>query len=151
MDRQTANEDCPMPDRSQDDRVREILSQSRAVVVVGMSPKPERPSHQVGLYLRDHGYTVFPVHPAAKEIEGLKVYPSLDAIPENENIDIVTLFISGDRVMELVEPCAGTGAKVVYFQPGAENPEAEEKARQMGLEVFSGRCIMADHKRLMRS
>lgn len=144
-----SNEECPMPDRSQDELVKRILRESQSIAVIGMSPKPERPSQEVGLYLRDRGYRVFPIHPAAKEIEGLLVYPGLNAMPWDEKVDVATFFVTGDRATQHIEPCAKAGVHTVYFQPGAENPDAEEAARSLGLTVFSGRCIMADHKRLI--
>ncbi len=139
---------CPMPDRDRDARLREILGQPRVVAVVGMSPKPERPSNEVGLYLAEHGFTAIPVHPRAAEIGGLKAYPALTAIPDGAGVEIVDLFVSGARTIPLVEQSAQIGAGVIWFQPGAEYPPAEERARELGLEVISGICTMAEHRRL---
>ena len=46
--------------------INQIL-QMKTIAVVGMSPKPERPSHYVALYLRDHGYKIFPVNPSQRK------------------------------------------------------------------------------------
>lgn len=145
MDR--TDEACPIPSKDQDARVREILGQPRTIAVVGMSPKKERPSNEVGLYLREHGFTVIPVHPSAKEINGLKVYPDLEAIPPEYKVEIVDLFVAGKPTLKSVEEAAKIGAKIVWFQPGTENPEAEKRARDLGLEVFANRCTKADHER----
>jgi uncharacterized protein len=139
---------CPMPDRSLDDRIRDWLGQPRVIAVVGMSPKPERPSNEVGLYLAEHGFTAIPVHPRATEIGGLKAYPDLASIPTPPAIEIVDLFVGGERTMPVVEQAAAVGARLVWFQPGAEHPPAEARARELGLEVISGPCTMAEHRRL---
>ena len=139
---------CPMPDRDKDARVREVLGQPQVVAVVGMSPNPERPATEVALYLRDRGFTIVPVHPKATEIEGLKVYPDLASIPSDVKIDIVDLFVAGPRTAPVVELAAAIGAPIVWFQPGAEHPPTEARARELGLEVFSGTCTMAEHRRL---
>lgn len=139
---------CPMPDRSHDARVREWLGRPRVVAVVGMSPKPERPSNEVGLYLAEKGFTVVPVHPSAAAIGGLRAYPDLMAVPKDPPVEVVDLFVSGERTVPLVEQAAEIGAGVVWFQPGAEYPPAEQRARDLGLEVFSGSCTMAEHRRL---
>lgn len=139
---------CPMPDRDQDARVRQVLGQPQVVAVVGMSPNPARPSTEVALYLQERGFLIVPVHPKAAEIEGLKVYPDLASIPSDVKIDIVDLFVAGPRTAPVVEQAAAIGAPIVWFQPGAEHPETEARARELGLEVFSGTCTMAEHRRL---
>jgi len=48
----------------------EILDSSKVIAVVGLSPKPDRPSHQVTNYLKEQGYRIIPVNPKAKEILG---------------------------------------------------------------------------------
>jgi hypothetical protein len=53
------------------------------------------------------------------------------------------------RAGPIADQAAKIGARVIWFQPGAENPKAEERARQLGLEVVSGRCIMADYRHLI--
>jgi len=137
-----------MPDRSADARVRDILGTSRVVAVVGMSPKRDRPSNEVGLYLKDHGFTIIPVHPKEKEIDGMKVYPDLLSIPPDTGVEIVDLFVAGERTVPLVEQAARIGAAIVWFQPGTEHPPSEARARELGLEVISGKCTMAEHRRL---
>jgi len=144
----TEGASCPMPDRDLDARTREVLGQPRVVAVVGMSPNPARPSTEVALYLKERGFTIVPVHPKATEIEGLKVYPDLRSIPAELKIDIVDLFVGGERTAPVVEQAAAIGAPIVWFQPGAEHPPTEARARELGLEVFSGTCTMAEHKRL---
>jgi len=141
-------EACPLPSSGGEERIREILTPPRTFAVVGMSPKVERPSYEVGCYLKDHGFDVIPVHPKAGEIAGLKVYPDLESIPADRKVEVVDLFVAGERTLPVVEAAARIGAKTVWFQPGAENPEAEARARELGLEVISGRCSMAEHKRL---
>lgn len=139
---------CPMPQRDEDARVKELLGAPCVVAVVGMSPKRERPSNEVALYLRDHGFTIIPVHPAAEEIEGMMVYPDLESIPADAGVTIVDLFVAGPRTMPVVEQAAKIKAAVIWFQPGTENAESEARARELGLEVLSGRCTKADHQRL---
>jgi len=138
-----------VPDFSQDPRVREILAKPRVVAVVGMSPRPDRPSHEVGVYLARHGFKVIPVYPAVEEVAGLRAYPSLDDVPRDAGIEIVDVFVSARRAGPIADQAARTGARIIWFQPGTENPEAEARARELGLEVFSRRCMMADHIRLI--
>ena len=52
------------------DARQEILRAARTIAVVGLSPKPERPSHQVAQYLRRAGYRIVPVNPGHAVILG---------------------------------------------------------------------------------
>jgi len=148
MDEPVSGAACPMPDRSADARLKEILGTPRVVAVVGMSSKRDRPSNEVGLYLKGHGFTIIPVHPKEKEIDGMRVYPDLLSIPREADVEIVDLFVAGERAAPLVEQAARIGASIVWFQPGAEHPPSEARARELGLEVISGKCTMAEHRRL---
>jgi len=52
--------------------IEEMLRTARTIAVVGMSDKPWRASHNIGLYLAAHGYRVFPVEVGiARKIEDL--------------------------------------------------------------------------------
>ena len=139
---------CPMPDRSRDDRLRELLGAPCTIAVVGMSSNRSRPSNEVGIYLRNHGFTIIPVHPKETEIEGMKVYPDLESIPSDIKVTIVDLFVAGPRTGPLVDQAARIGAPVIWFQPAAENAESEAHSRELGMEVHSGTCTKADHQRL---
>jgi len=141
------DESCPLNDQG-DPHIREILGRPCTIAVVGMSPKPDRPSNEVGVYLHDQGFNVLPVHPAASEIGGLKVYPDLESLPEGTVVEIVDLFVAGERIFPVIEQAAKIKAKTVWFQPGTENPKAEQRARELGLDVISGRCTKADHQRM---
>ena len=143
------SEACPLPPAGDDARIREILSRPLTVAVVGMSPKTDRPSYEVGMYLHEHGFRILPVHPAAERIGGLPVYKDLESLPEGVRVDLVDLFVAGARVMPVVEQAAKIGAPIIWFQPGTENDEAQARAAELGMEVIAGRCTMADHRRLV--
>ena len=53
----------------------------KTIAVIGASPKRERPSHWISIYLKDHGYKVIPVNPGHMEILGDPCYKSLSDVP----------------------------------------------------------------------
>ncbi len=67
---------------TEENDIKEIFEKTRTIAVLGLSPKPERDSHEVAKYLKEQGYRIIPVRPAQKEILGEKVYASLDDIEE---------------------------------------------------------------------
>src|SRR5439155_23309901 len=69
--------------------LRELLAETKTIAVVGLSPKPWRPSHQVAQYLQAAGYRIVPVNPEHDTILGERGYPTLTAAAREHPIDIV--------------------------------------------------------------
>jgi uncharacterized protein len=130
-----------------DDAQRALLSRARRIAVVGLSPDPSRPSNNVGQYLVDRGYEVFPVYPRGEEILGRPVHRRVQDIPGG--VDIVDVFRPGEEVDEVADDAVAAGAKVLWLQVGVVNEEAVARARAKGLTVITDRCIMAEHRRLV--
>lgn len=128
------------------EEIKAILRSYKVVAVVGLSPKPERPSFRVAKYLKDHGYRIVPVNPGQKEILGEKCYPSLKDIPFP--IEVVDIFRSVDAIPGIVAEAIAVGAKVVWMQQGLVEPEAARKARDAGLQVVMDRCMKVEHSYL---
>ena len=118
----------------------------KTIAVVGMSPKPERPSHYVALYLRDNGYTIFPVNPGQDEIAGLKCYPSLLDIPKTVNI--VNVFRRSEHVMPIAEAAIKIGAKALWLQDAVINVEAVKIAERAGMLVVMNDCMLRRHRQI---
>ncbi len=124
---------------------REILRRYRAFAVVGLSPKPERDSHRVARFLKDHGYQVIPVYPGEAEILGERCYPRLQDIPFP--VEVVDLFRRSEAVPPFVDDAIAIGAKVVWMQLGVVHEEAAARARRAGLLVVMDRCPVIEYRR----
>jgi predicted CoA-binding protein len=125
------------------EEIKAILQDYHVVAVVGLSPKPERPSFQVAQYLKEHGYRIVPVNPGQKEILGEKCYPSLKDIPFP--IEVVDIFRNVEAIPGIVDEAIAIGAKVVWMQLGLAEPASARKAREAGLKVVMDRCMKIDH------
>jgi len=126
--------------------IRNILKNTSTIAVVGLSPKPNRPSNQVAQYLKDTGYTIIPVNPGQDTLLGLPCYPSLQAIPEP--VDMVDIFRRSEFVLPIVEEAIAIKAKVIWMQSGIINEAAARLAEEAGLMVIMDRCTMVDHMNL---
>lgn len=135
-----------MPVPSSEGTIRKIIADFKRVAVVGMSSNPEKASHVVGRYLKDHGYDVIPVNPSAGEILGMKVYKSLGEIPGG--VEVVDIFRPPQDVLPVVEEAIAAGAKAVWMQEGIVNHEAAELAEKNGLLVVMDRCMLKEHKKM---
>lgn len=104
------------------------------VAVIGASKNPERYSHKAVLLLEKKGHLPFPVHPGLDEVAGFRVAKTLEDIAEA--IDTVTIYLSAKNQGNLGDSILSIKAKRVIFNPGAENPELEERLRKAGVEVL---------------
>lgn len=123
----------------------QILKQSKTVAVVGLSPDPERPSHEVARYLQVHGYRIIPVNPTVQEALGERAYPDLAAVPDK--IDVVDVFRRPEHIPAIVEAAIAKGVPAIWIQEGIVNEEAAKRAREAGLLVVMDRCIFKEHSR----
>lgn len=113
-----------------------IFEQSRTVAVLGMSPKPERTSHQMGVYLLNNGYDVIPVNPGHEQIIGLDCFPDLASI--NQPIDIIDV-LRAEMYEEAVRDeilALDSLPKAVWFQLNAGGFGVADELREHGIKVF---------------
>jgi predicted CoA-binding protein len=84
-----------------DDVLRALLTRTRSIAVVGLSPKPDRPSYQVAAQMQRLGYRIIPVRPALHAVLGETAYPDLASIPGP--VDLVDVFRAPEYVDEIVD------------------------------------------------
>ena len=128
-----------------DAELRTILGE-KTIAVVGLSPKPERPSNSVSHYMQSYGYRIIPVNPAFDEIMGLQAYPNLSAIPEP--VGIVDVFRRAEFTLPIAEEAVAIGAQAFWLQLGIVNDAALRVAIEGGLLAVQNRCIKIEHARL---
>lgn len=131
-----------------DTLIKDILTATKSIALVGASKKPERPSYRVMKFLIEQGYDVYPVNPglAGTELLGREVYATLSEIPAP--IDMVDIFRKSDAVGPITDEAIEKGVKVIWMQLGVINPAAAEKAEQAGLKVVMDRCPAIEIPRL---
>ena len=125
--------------------IRELLSGTKIIAMVGLSAEPTKASNMVASYLIDEGFTLIPVNPRATEILGQKCYPDLKSIPEK--VDIVSVFRPASEVSAIVDDAIAIGAKAIWMQLRVIDLPATDRARAAGLAVVVDKCIKMEHGR----
>ena len=132
--------------------IRQILHDSKTIAVVGLSNKPDRPSHGVARYLQQQGYRIIPVNPtyAGEQILGEKVYANLhDAAAElaagGKAIDIVDCFRKAGDMLPIARDAVAVRAGCLWMQLGVINQSAADLASAAGLDVVMDRCMKLEH------
>jgi hypothetical protein len=131
-----------------DEDIRELLTNARTIAVVGASDRPNRPSFGVMRILQDHGYRVLPVNPqiTGEHVHGEFVWRELAQI--GPPIDIVDIFRRPEAAGDAVDQAIFVGAKAVWMQLGVINEEAAARAETAGLKVVMDRCPAIEIRRL---
>ncbi len=129
------------------DAIRALLQRVKTVAVVGLSPKPERPSFGVARALQRFGYRIVPVRPATTTVLGEPCYAHLRDIPFP--VDLVNVFRAPEFVPAIVEEAIAIGAPAIWLQDGVVHEEAALRAQAAGLMVVMDRCIYRDYMQFM--
>ena len=104
----------------------DALFHPRSVAVVGV-PRGLKigKNFLTALLEQDFPGHIYPVNPEAKEIEGLKAYPSVSAIPGP--VDLAIVLVPSYLVLPVVKECGAKGVKgAVLFTSGFRETGTEE-------------------------
>lgn len=105
---------------------------SKKTLVLGASLKPERYSNIATNRLLNHGHEVVPVGLREGLIRDAKI---LKGKPEIKDIDTVTLYLNPKRQEEYYDYILGLTPKRIIFNPGTENRELIQLAKEKGIET----------------
>lgn len=133
------------PDR---DRLVQLVRNARRIAVVGLSRKPERPSHSVAAYLQRAGYTIVPVHPAGGVTLGEQVHPDLRSAAAGGPIDIVNVFRRSEHIPALLDQLLEVHPPLVWLQQGIRHDDVARRLEAAGIAVVMDRCLAVDHQLL---
>lgn len=133
----------------------DTLFSPKSIAIVGAAPANAGSVNTGQLFvdaISRFGYegAIYPVHPRGGELEGLKIFPSLDDIPGE--IDYLISCIPATGVPQLLKDCARRGVKsVVLFTAGFSEVgsdlgrrlerEVQELGRSLGILVVGPNCM----------
>ena len=109
------------------------------VAVIGASNKQERFSYKAVMLLKEKGHEVYPVHRRIKEIDGIPTYRSIAEV--KEPIHTITLYVNKDISTAMGKDIIAKMPRRIIFNPGAENPELEVRAFELGITTLNACTI----------
>ena len=136
-----------------DDQIRDLLTNTKTIAVLGIKPESHRsqPAFYVSEYMANAGYEIIPVpvyYPEVTQILGKHVYRDLNDIPGD--IDLLNVFRRSEDIPKHTEEILSKKPKAVWFQLGIRNDQVAEQLTQAGIKVVQDRCLMVEHRTLMR-
>src|ERR1051325_2666895 len=110
------------------------------LALIGMSRSGKKFGNFAYRALASKGYQIYPIHPNAAIIGGVRCYRDFAALPEHvENLLVV---VPPAHAVTAVCSAAAAGMRRVWLQQGSESPEVLNVCRDVGLDVISGECIL---------
>ncbi len=114
-----------------------VLFEPRSVALIGASADPLSISARPLRLLRQHAYAggLYPVNPKYDELLGLRVYPSIGAVPEA--VDLALVVVPAPAVAGVLEECAaaGVGCAVVITSGFAESAASGAVGKQLQQDI----------------
>jgi uncharacterized protein len=131
-----------------DDELHALLRRARTIAVVGLSPKPNRPSHSVARYLQRAGYRIVPINPGHDTVLEEKSYPNLAAAARDHTIDIVDVFRRSEHAGGVVDDAIAIRPQLIWLQQGVVDAAAAARAATAGIPFVMDRCLAVEHSHL---
>jgi uncharacterized protein len=107
---------------------------TKTVAVVGASSDRNKFGNKAMRAFQSEGYTVIPINPNEREVEGITTYPSVLDVPGS--IDMATVYVQPDIAMRLLDEFEQKGIPEVWINPGAETDEMIATARKRKTKVI---------------
>jgi len=104
---------------------------NKVVAVIGASTDRRKFGNRAVRAFRRQGYTVVPINPHEREIEGLATYASVLDVPGP--IDMATIYVPPDVGVQVLEEIARKRIPEIWLNPGAESDELIARARTLDL------------------
>lgn len=114
---------------------------AKTYAVAGASARTHKYGYKVFKALLASGRETYPLNPVIEEIEGHKAYPKIADLPiVPESLSIIT---PPEVTRQVVADAIAAGVKHIWMQPGAEEEQASQSAREAGIDVIDdGSCIL---------
>lgn len=109
----------------------------KSVAVIGASGVPGKLGWNVFTNLVSHKFQgkLYPINPRAEEIQGIKAYPRISAVPEP--VDVAIILVSAGMAPEVVEECCECGVRYIvvesagFAELGAAGKQIEEQMKEI--------------------
>lgn len=112
----------------------------KTVAIIGASNNRSKFGNKAVRAFQQQGYTVYPVNPREKEIEGLPAFESIKDVPER--LQMVSVYLRPAVLLGILPDIATRGCDELWLNPGTESDEVLAMAQKLGLNVVQACSIV---------
>lgn len=109
------------------------MAENKKTIVLGASPNPERYSNKAIVALRNKGHDVIAVGMRKGVVADTEIE---DGSQFHQNVHTITVYMNATNQKSWYDFIFTTNPKRIILNPGAENQELEDLAKEKGIEVI---------------
>lgn len=110
--------------------------------LLGATPDESRFGYKILKRLNEKGYEVYGINPKYNEIDGMKIYQSIEALPNG--IEAINIIVNPKVALGSLEKIKTAGINNLWFQPGSFDEEVIAKAKEMGFNIEYHQCLFVE-------
>jgi hypothetical protein len=110
------------------------------LALVGVSRSGKKFGNMALRELLANGYRVFPVHPEAETVQGVRCYRSIRDLPTS--VGGLLAVVPPPQTEVVVREAAAAGIRRVWMQLGSSSPTAVNFCNENAIEAVHGECIL---------
>jgi uncharacterized protein len=114
--------------------------------LLGATPDESRFGYKILKRLDEKGYNVYGINPKYDEIAGLKIYHSIEELPQG--VEGVNIIVNPKVAINSLDKIKNLGIKNLWFQPGSFDEEVITKAKEMGFNIEYQQCLFVELGRI---
>ena len=111
-----------------------------ALAIVGVSRSGRKFGNTAMRTLLAQGLRVYPIHPDAQEVDGVRCYQSFKTLPET--VKAAVIVVPPAKGVQVVREAIAAGVRKIWLQQGAESAEVVQACRDGGVEPIVGECVL---------
>ena len=112
----------------------------KTVAIIGASNDRAKFGNKAVRAFLQQGYTVYPVNPKQKSIEGLTAYASIREVPVRPAM--ISIYVPPPVLLKLLPDIAARGCDELWLNPGTESDQVMAEAERLGLNVIQACSIV---------
>jgi uncharacterized protein len=112
----------------------------KTVAIIGASNDPRKFGNKAVRAFLQQGFTVYPVNPNEKEVEGIEAYKNIREVPARPFM--VSVYVPPQVLVKLLPEIAAKGCDELWLNPGTESDEVLAEAERLKLNVIQACSIV---------
>lgn len=113
---------------------------SKCFAISGVSRDKNKFGRMVYQAFNDHGKTALPINPSIENIDGKKVYASIEDLPME--VDAVVILNNKNKSQEIINRAMAKGIKNIWIQQKSEPLGFNPTLTGVGQNIITGECIL---------